>query len=79
MDISNPYTQKYTNGITWLLPGCYLAFEYAIPRMGKRIDTILLYQGVIFALEFKVGEKNYTNSAMEQSLDYAVDLKNFHE
>lgn len=61
------------------LPGCYVAFEYAIPRMGKRVDIVLLYQGVVFALEFKVGEKNYPNSALEQSLDYAVDLKNFHE
>ena len=57
------------------LPGCYVAFEYAIPRMGKRIDIVLLYQGIVFALEFKVGEKNYTNPALEQSLDYAVDLK----
>ena len=61
------------------LPGCYVAFEYAIPRMGKRIDIVLLYQGIVFALEFKVGEKNYPNPALEQSLDYAVDLKNFHD
>lgn len=61
------------------LPGSYVAFEYSIPRMGKRVDIVLLYQGVVFALEFKVGEKNYPNSALEQSLDYAVDLKNFHE
>ena len=61
------------------LPGCYVAFEYAIPRMGKRIDIVLLYQGIVFALEFKVGEKNYPNHALEQSVDYAVDLKNFHE
>lgn len=61
------------------LPGCHLAFEYAIPRMGKRVDIVILYQGVIFALEFKVGENHYPNSALEQSLDYAIDLKNFHE
>lgn len=61
------------------LPGCYLAFEYSIPRMGKRVDIIILFRGIIFALEFKVGEKAYPNSAIEQSLDYAVDLKNFHE
>lgn len=61
------------------LPDSYLAFEYAIPRMGKRVDVILLYQGVVFALEFKVGEKTYPKSALEQSLDYAIDLKNFHE
>ncbi|PIE41704.1 MAG: hypothetical protein CSA49_02120 [Gammaproteobacteria bacterium] len=61
------------------LSGCYLAFEYAIPRMGKRVDVVLLYQGIVFALEFKVGEKKYPKSAVEQSLDYAIDLKNFHE
>ena len=58
---------------------CHLAFEYAIPRMGKRVDVIVLYQGVVFVLEFKVGEKTYPNSAVEQGLDYSVDLKNFHE
>lgn len=61
------------------LPGSYVAFEYAIPRMGKRVDVVILYLGVVFVLEFKVGEKLYPNSALEQGLDYAVDLKNFHE
>ena len=61
------------------LPGSYLAFEYAIPRMGKRVDVIILYLGVVFVLEFKVGGKSYPNSALEQGLDYSVDLKNFHE
>jgi len=61
------------------LSSCYLALEYSIPRMGKRVDAILLYQGVIFALEFKVGENSFSRSALDQSLDYAVDLKNFHE
>ena len=62
-----------------ILTRCYLSFEYAIPRMGKRVDIILLYQGVVFAIEFKVGERGYPNSAIEQSLSYAIDLKNFHE
>ncbi len=61
------------------LSGCHLAFEYAIPRMGKRVDVVILYQGAVFVLEFKVGEKTYPKSAIEQCLDYAVDLKNFHE
>lgn len=30
-------------------------FEYAIPRMGRRIDVILLIGPAIFVLEFKVG------------------------
>lgn len=61
------------------LPDSHLAFEYAIPRMGKRVDVVILYQGVIFVLEFKVGERAFTNAAIEQVLDYSVDLKNFHE
>jgi hypothetical protein len=54
-------------------------FEYSIPRMGRRIDVVLLIGPVIFVLEFKVGEKEFTASAMDQVMDYALDLKNFHE
>ncbi len=61
------------------LPDSYIAFEYAIPRMGKRVDVVILYRGIVFVLEFKVGENSYTHSAMVQVLDYSLDLKNFHE
>ncbi|HPR86054.1 MAG TPA: DUF2075 domain-containing protein [Prolixibacteraceae bacterium] len=54
-------------------------FEYSIPRMGKRIDVLLIIQSVIFILEFKVGEKEYPAYAVDQVMDYALDLKNFHE
>jgi hypothetical protein len=54
-------------------------FEYAIPRMGKRIDVVLIIGSVIFVLEFKVGESDFTSSALNQAWDYALDLKNFHE
>ncbi len=54
-------------------------FEYSIPRMGERIDVVLLIGPVIFVLEFKVGEKEFTAYAMDQVCDYALDLKNFHE
>jgi hypothetical protein len=57
----------------------HLLFEYSIPRMGKRVDNILLIDGIVFVLEFKVGEKHYPLYAMDQVLDYALDLKNFHE
>lgn len=53
-------------------------FEYSIPRMGKRVDVVLLIGPVIFILEFKVGEKEFNQSAMDQAMDYALDLKNFH-
>ena len=53
-------------------------FEYDIPRLGKRIDVVLLLRGLIFCLEFKVGERELLQSNIEQVLDYALDLKNFH-
>lgn len=54
-------------------------FEYSIPRMGKRIDVLLVIQSVIFVLEFKVGEKEFHAYSIDQVWDYALDLKNFHE
>lgn len=54
-------------------------FEYSIPRMGKRIDVVVIIGSVIFILEFKVGEKEYPSYAVDQVWDYALDLKNFHE
>jgi len=54
-------------------------FEYSIPRMGRRIDVVLIVKNVIFILEFKVGEKEFLLSALDQVLDYGLDLKNFHE
>ena len=53
-------------------------FEYDIPRLGKRIDVVLLFRGLICCLEFKVGEREMLQSNIEQVLDYALDLKNFH-
>lgn len=54
-------------------------FEYSIPRMGKRIDTVVLIDGVVFVIEFKVGCREYLEADMNQVWDYALDLKYFHE
>src|SRR3989338_11016872 len=54
-------------------------FEYSIPRLGQRIDVVLLIGSVIFVLEFKIGENEFTSYAIDQVWDYALDLKNFHE
>jgi Uncharacterized conserved protein (DUF2075) len=56
-----------------------LYLEYAIPRLGKRIDAVLILDHVVFVLEFKVGEDRYSAAAMDQVWDYALDLKHFHE
>lgn len=55
-----------------------IAFELAVPRMGKRIDVLVVARGVVFVLEFKVGETMFTADAMNQVWDYALDMKNFH-
>ncbi|MDI6448831.1 DUF2075 domain-containing protein [Anaerobaca lacustris] len=54
-------------------------FEYSIPRLGRRIDVVVLIDHVIFVFEFKIGEEQFTASAIDQVWDYALDLKNFHE
>lgn len=56
-----------------------IVFEYDIPRLGKRIDVVLLLNGIVFCLEFKVGETKILESNIDQVLDYALDLKNFHK
>ena len=56
-----------------------IIFEYSIPRMGKRIDCVVISKKIIFAVEFKVGANTYENHAVNQVTDYALDLKNFHE
>ena len=62
----------------WKNEDAYIIFEYAIPRLGKRIDVVLLLKGVVFCLEFKVGKSEALQNDVEQVLDYALDLKNFH-
>ena len=62
----------------WADEDAYIIFEYNIPRLGKRIDVVLLLRGIIFCLEFKVGKKEALQTDVEQVLDYALDLKNFH-
>jgi hypothetical protein len=54
-------------------------FEYSIPRMGKRIDVVVITGSTIFILEFKVGENEFPSYAIDQVWDYELDLKNFHE
>ncbi len=57
----------------------HIYFEYTIPRMGRRIDVVLLIDGVVLLLEFKAFNEQYTKADIAQVWDYALDLKNFHE
>ena len=53
--------------------------EFTIPRMGRRIDAVVIIGAVIFVLEFKVGEATFYTPDLDQVVDYALDLHNFHE
>jgi Uncharacterized conserved protein (DUF2075) len=68
------FLQEHLVGLT----GAVL-LEFNIPRMGRRIDTVLLVGPVVFVIEFKVGESSFDGAASDQVWDYALDLKNFHE
>jgi hypothetical protein len=90
MALGNQFSLEQTQRVAWLVEieilknvlSSYngsIYFEYSIPRMGQRIDAVVLIGPVIFVLEFKIGEKEYTSYATDQVMDYALDLKNFHE
>lgn len=57
----------------------HIYFEFSIPRMGKRVDNIIITQNIIFVIEFKIGENKYPQYAKHQAIDYCLDLLNFHE
>lgn len=68
-----------TTLIPWSDTDGRIIFEYDIPRLGKRIDVVLLLKGIIFCLEFKAGQSSILEGDLDQVLDYALDLKNFHK
>lgn len=57
----------------------FIYFEFTVPRIGKRIDNIIILDGIIYILEFKINSKKFYNNDEEQVIDYALDLRNFHE
>lgn len=61
------------------LSECHLFLEFLIPRMGRRVDLVLIFQGLIFVIEYKVGKKDLSRHDQDQVVSYALDLKNFHE
>jgi hypothetical protein len=57
----------------------HVYFEFGVPRVGRRIDVVVVSGAVVFPIEFKVGSKKYLRSDVNQIWDYALDLKNFHQ
>jgi len=52
--------------------------EFEVPRIGTRIDAVVLIGSLLFVVEFKVGERIIRQADFTQAWDYALDLKNFH-
>jgi hypothetical protein len=57
----------------------FLLLEFNIPRMGRRIDAVVISGAAVFVIEFKVGSAGFDRAAIDQVWDYALDVKNFHE
>jgi hypothetical protein len=53
--------------------------EFSVPRIGSRIDAVLVSGPAIFVIEFKVGGTDFIREDLNQVWDYALDLKNFHK
>ena len=47
--------------------------------MGRRADLIVLYAGIVFVVEYKLGARQFDRSSMDQVYGYGLDLKHFHE
>ncbi len=84
-DLEEQQRNAWINEITILKEGlkditfARVIFEYSIPRMGKRADVIFILYDHIFVLEFKTNEILFKRSDLDQCLDYALDLKYFHQ
>lgn len=83
-DLTPQQRDAWIDQIRYLKSGLYdrdgdIYFEYSIPRMGRRVDAVVLIGPVIFVVEFKVGEKGFYAQDLEQVMDYGLDLSNFHE
>jgi len=55
-----------------------LLLEYPLLRLQRRIDVVLLSEGAILVLEFKVGSGSFATIDRQQVEDYALDLFDFH-
>lgn len=61
------------------LPDAHAFMEFLIPRMGRRADLILLTNGIVFVIEYKLGVSQFDRSSLDQVYGYGLDLKHFHE
>jgi hypothetical protein len=56
----------------------HIYLEFDVPRLGTRIDAVVLTGAALIPIEFKVGAAQFLRADRDQAWDYALDLKNFH-
>ena len=56
----------------------HVYLEFDVPRLGSRIDAVLVSGPAVCPIEFKCGERQFRLADYNQAWDYALDLKNFH-
>jgi hypothetical protein len=42
--------------------------EFLNPRMGRRADLVVVYAGIIFVVEYKLGASQFERSSLNQVL-----------
>ena len=86
---AHPHTLEVDQRLAWeqeiqILKGALLGvagsiyLEFDVPRLGSRIDAVLVSGPALFPIEFKCGERQYYLGDRNQAWDYGLDLKNFH-
>ena len=55
-----------------------ILLELPLLRLGRRIDVVLLIGEWVACIEFKVGRSHFAGSDLEQAVDYALCLRDFH-
>jgi len=65
-------------GVDPAAPAPWIHLEFDIPRLGRRVDAVLVTSTAVIPIEFKVGAKKFQQLDYEQAWDYGLDLKNFH-
>lgn len=77
LDVMQEVSRKLARGRPYA-DNWAVIFEYTIPRRGRRIDVVVLAEGCVVAVEFKVGSTRFDRHALWQAEDYALDLRDFH-
>lgn len=55
-----------------------ILLELPLLRLGRRIDAIILIGDCIACIEFKIGASRFFGTDVDQAVDYALCLRDFH-